>query len=76
MWVLSTDRAELHFFSDPEVVPDGFAALSHVWDQGKEQSFHDVRRIQNICAQVSRLVGWMKCVWSPTDVADGLTTRA
>ena len=49
MWVLSTDRAELHFFPDPEQVPGGYAALSHVWDQGMEQTFQDIRRIQQYC---------------------------
>ncbi|RDX40890.1 HET-domain-containing protein [Lentinus brumalis] len=52
MWVLSTDRAELHFFPSPEKVPGGYAALSHVWnntpeDGPPEQSFQDVWRIQN-----------------------------
>ena len=50
MWVLSTSRAELHFFPSPEEVPDGYATLSHVWDK-KEQSFQDVRKIQETCAQ-------------------------
>ncbi len=54
MWVLSTDRAELHSFPSPEDVPDGYAALSHVWntkpeDGPREQSFKDVRRIQKRC---------------------------
>ena len=49
MWVLSVDRAELHFFPTPEQVPDGYAALSHVWDK-EEQSFQDVRKIQETCA--------------------------
>ncbi|RPD73775.1 HET-domain-containing protein [Lentinus tigrinus ALCF2SS1-7] len=56
MWVLSTARAELHFFGSPEVVPDGFAALSHTWnnkpeDGPPEQSFQDVRKIQESCAK-------------------------
>ena len=50
MWLLSTDRAELHFFSSPEQVKDGYATLSHVWD-GEEQSFQDLRRIQKKCAR-------------------------
>ncbi|KAI0712865.1 heterokaryon incompatibility protein-domain-containing protein [Cerioporus squamosus] len=50
MWLLSTDRAELHWFPSPEEVPDGFATLSHVWDK-TEQSFQDVRRIQKRCAK-------------------------
>ena len=55
MWVLSTNRAELHWFPSPEEVPDGYAALSHVWnsrpeDGPPEQSFQDLQRIQKRCA--------------------------
>ncbi len=50
MWLLSTDRAELHYFPSPEEVPDGYGALSHVWDK-TEQSFQDVRKIQERCAE-------------------------
>ncbi|RPD78549.1 HET-domain-containing protein [Lentinus tigrinus ALCF2SS1-7] len=54
MWVLSTNRAELHFFPSPEEVPDGYAALSHVWnkpgDGPPEQSFQDLRKIQDSCS--------------------------
>ena len=50
MWLLSTDRAELHFFPDPEDVEDGYAALSHVWDK-TEQSFQDVQRVQERCVK-------------------------
>ncbi|TBU27915.1 HET-domain-containing protein [Dichomitus squalens] len=39
MWLLSTDRAELHYFTDPETVPGSYAILSHVWGK-KEQLFH------------------------------------
>ncbi|RPD54162.1 HET-domain-containing protein [Lentinus tigrinus ALCF2SS1-6] len=56
MWVLSTARAELHFFGSPEEITDGFAALSHTWnnkpeDGPPEQSFQDVRKIQESCAK-------------------------
>ena len=44
MWLLSTDRAELHHFSSPEAVPGGYAILSHVWGL-EEQTFQDVQRI-------------------------------
>ncbi|TFK79656.1 HET-domain-containing protein, partial [Polyporus arcularius HHB13444] len=50
MWLLSTDRAELHFFASPEELSYSYAGLSHVWDQ-EEQSFQDVRRIQERCAK-------------------------
>ena len=44
MWLLSTDRAELHYFGGPEVVPGGYAILSHVWGR-EEQSFQDMQRL-------------------------------
>ena len=54
MWLLSTDRAELHHFAGPEDVEDGFATLSHVWNKGPhdepEQSFQDVQRVHERCA--------------------------
>ena len=54
MWLLSTDRAELHHFASPEDVKDGFATLSHVWNKGPhdepEQSFQDVQRVHERCA--------------------------
>ncbi|KAJ8473859.1 hypothetical protein ONZ51_g7603 [Trametes cubensis] len=50
MWLLSTDRAELHPFPDPFHVPDGgFAILSHVWG-AHEQTFQDVRALASRCA--------------------------
>ena len=49
MWLLSTDRAELHYFSDPESVPGGYAILSHVWDK-EETSFQDIQALRKQCA--------------------------
>ena len=46
MWLLSTDRAELHHFPSPEAVPGGYAILSHVWGQ-EEQTFQDVQRVRS-----------------------------
>lgn len=46
MWLLSTDRAELKYFSTPESVPGGYAILSHVW-QGTEQTFHDIQALHS-----------------------------
>ncbi|KAI0359554.1 HET-domain-containing protein [Trametes cingulata] len=53
MWLLSTDRAELHFFAGPESVPEGgYAILSHVWVAGEEQTFQDLHwAIRQKCAQ-------------------------
>ena len=45
MWLLSTDRAELHFFSDPSSIPVGYAILSHTWNEDGELSFQDIRAI-------------------------------
>ena len=46
MWLLSTDRAELHYFPTAEQVAetDGYAILSHVWDE-EEQSFQDLQSL-------------------------------
>ena len=44
MWLLSTDRAELRYFTSPESVQEGYAILSHVWDD-QEQTFQDVRAL-------------------------------
>ncbi|TBU31558.1 heterokaryon incompatibility protein-domain-containing protein [Dichomitus squalens] len=49
MWLLSTERAELRYFSDPEQVPEGYAILSHVWD-AKEASFQDLEELRQTCA--------------------------
>ena len=54
MWLLSTDRAELHYFNSPEDVPSGYAILSHVWDTSPyppEQTFQDVKAVQKRCRQ-------------------------
>ncbi|KAI0708166.1 heterokaryon incompatibility protein-domain-containing protein [Cerioporus squamosus] len=53
MWLLSTDRAVLQSFASPEDVPDGYATLSHVWDE-EEQSFQDVQRIERECASTGK----------------------
>ena len=48
MWLLSTDRAELHYFSHPSQVKGGYAILSHVWDDS-EWSFQDIQRLRERC---------------------------
>ncbi|KAH9910402.1 heterokaryon incompatibility protein-domain-containing protein [Epithele typhae] len=50
MWLLSTDRAELHYFISPEAVPGGYAILSHVWTNDETQ-FHDLRAVQTRCKE-------------------------
>ncbi|RPD57985.1 hypothetical protein L226DRAFT_616177 [Lentinus tigrinus ALCF2SS1-7] len=49
MWLLSTSRAELSYFSGPEAVPGGYAILSHVWGRS-EQSFQETQALQQRCA--------------------------
>ena len=48
MWLLSTDRAELHSFAAPEDVPGGYAILSHVWDE-EEKTFQQVQALRVAC---------------------------
>ena len=50
MWLLSTDRAELHAFASPELVKEGYAILSHVWDV-REQTFQDLQKLQERCSE-------------------------
>ena len=50
MWLLSTDRAELHQFVRPEVVPGGYAILSHVWGSN-EQLFKETQKLKKNCGQ-------------------------
>ncbi|KAI0369034.1 HET-domain-containing protein [Pilatotrama ljubarskyi] len=55
MWLLSTDRAELHFFAGPEAVGEGgYAILSHVWVTGEEQTFQDLQALRQRCAQTEQ----------------------
>ncbi|TFK83097.1 HET-domain-containing protein [Polyporus arcularius HHB13444] len=46
MWLLRTDRAELHYFSRP---PPKFAILSHVW-WDHELSFQDLQALHSVSA--------------------------
>ncbi|KAI0744065.1 heterokaryon incompatibility protein-domain-containing protein [Daedaleopsis nitida] len=46
MWLLSTARAELHFFPDPTQIK--YAILSHVWGEN-EQTFQDIQRLCSLC---------------------------
>ncbi|KAI1782209.1 heterokaryon incompatibility protein-domain-containing protein [Ganoderma leucocontextum] len=48
MWLLSTDRAELRYFSRNFDVEGGYAILSHTWE-GDEQTFQDVEAIGERC---------------------------
>ncbi|PIL26291.1 hypothetical protein GSI_12047 [Ganoderma sinense ZZ0214-1] len=49
MWLLSTDRAELHYFARNFDAEGGYAVLSHTWDKDGEQSFQEVRAIAKRC---------------------------
>ncbi|KAM5537272.1 hypothetical protein V8D89_009002 [Ganoderma adspersum] len=45
MWLLSTDRAELHYFDRHFDAEGGYAILSHTWDKDRgEQSFQQIRQ--------------------------------
>ena len=44
MWLLSTDRSELHHFPSPKDVTGGYAILSHTWGE-HEQTFQEVQAI-------------------------------
>ena len=55
MWLLSTDRAELHYFSDPEDIPGGYAILSHVWGN-REQLFHHTPKFDETLHQVDPML--------------------
>ncbi|KAI1792666.1 HET-domain-containing protein [Ganoderma leucocontextum] len=48
MWLLSTDRAELRWFTDASAVPGGYAILSHTWGT-QEQTFQEIRAIGERC---------------------------
>ena len=48
MWLLSTNRAELHSFKDHQAVDGGYAILSHTWGQN-EQTFQDIQVLQEQC---------------------------
>ena len=50
MWLLSTDRAELHYFARNFDADGGYAILSHTW-VGKEQSLQEVRAIIERCRE-------------------------
>ena len=53
MWLLSTDRAELHFFPSPDAVTGGYAILSHTWGNN-EQTFQDTQALRDQCAETGR----------------------
>ncbi len=53
MWLLSTNRAELHFFPSPQDVEGGYAILSHVWDKN-EQTYQDLKALQRRCARTGK----------------------
>ncbi|PIL33595.1 hypothetical protein GSI_04218 [Ganoderma sinense ZZ0214-1] len=52
MWLLSTDRAELHHFPSPDAVTGGYAILSHTWGD-HEQTFQDTRALRERCERTS-----------------------
>ena len=56
MWLLSTDRAELHEFLSPDAVPGGYAILSHVWDE-EEETFEETRLVNERIRESANVTG-------------------
>ena len=52
MWLLSTARAELHFFATTAAITGGYAILSHTWST-HEDSFEDLRLLRERCSSTS-----------------------
>ncbi|KAI0695208.1 heterokaryon incompatibility protein-domain-containing protein [Cerioporus squamosus] len=52
MWLLSTTRAELHFFATTAAVTGGYAILSHTWSKC-EDSFQYIRLLEERCRLTS-----------------------
>ena len=50
MWLLRTDRAELHYFPSPAAVTGGYAILSHAWDDN-EQTFQETQALHERCEE-------------------------
>lgn len=48
MQLLSTDRAELHEFANPEAVDGGYAILSHTWGD-EESTLQDIKDLERKC---------------------------
>ena len=65
MWLLSTDRAELHNFTDHDAVDGGYAILSHTWSRSREEKLRE-RTFQDLQALS---VKCHKEGWNPRDHA-------
>ncbi len=51
MWLLSTDRGELHWFPSLEKARlEGYAILSHIWDEN-EQTFQETQALSKTCSR-------------------------
>ena len=48
MWLLSTDRAELHFFPSSDTIDGGYAIISHTWGHN-ESTFQDLQELTKRC---------------------------
>ena len=53
MWLLSTDRAELKYFTGPDAVLGEYAILSHTWEE-KETSFQELQGLIRWCTLTFR----------------------
>ncbi|RDX42871.1 HET-domain-containing protein [Lentinus brumalis] len=66
MWLLSTDRAELHYYVSPEEVPDGYAILSHVWGKD-EHTFQEIQALRARCEGANPEAGTPRDLLDPSD---------
>ncbi|KAI0741538.1 heterokaryon incompatibility protein-domain-containing protein, partial [Daedaleopsis nitida] len=65
MWFLNTETCELEWANDAK--SKAFAILSHVWNQGGEQSFADIQNLQkSIVARTGRVAGHDRSIWYKT----------
>jgi hypothetical protein len=53
MWLLSTARAELHYFNDPPTDTEPYAIFSHVW-QSAEDTHRDLQDLRGVCSVSGR----------------------
>ncbi|KAM5540545.1 hypothetical protein V8D89_005774 [Ganoderma adspersum] len=75
MWLLSTDRAELHHFPSPDAVPHGYAILSHTWTRAPdehEQTFQETQALFERC----KITGENPCGLSSVKVRESCILAA
>ncbi|TFK87719.1 HET-domain-containing protein [Polyporus arcularius HHB13444] len=69
MWLLSTDRAELHFFPSVQAAQIArFAILSHVWNE-TEQTFQETQDLRVNCQRKCRGYPFSRTRVNPRDLS-------